>query len=269
MAGLDHRLRQRLEQSVQVERPPGDGDVIGEFLGISRIAGFAEGAEEKSQRLQLERADSGVVDEPGIAHGRRDDHFAQHLVGAGHPIECDIERIEEMAARRRERAELRRVRHEQSVERIDADEIGAGRRRDLGEAGEILEIAHAPVALRAQAVDLAGNAPATAVAQPAGHEAGNAVRRLHRSGVAGRDGGQALGHGALVGGGNAQRRQRGAQRRCRRGDHRPHEGPVAALDTGALCQPVKVVAHFRAFPLFRIMVSPASMIRVRPSSSSV
>ena len=85
---------------------------------------------------------------------------------------------------------------------------------------------------------------------------------LEQAGAAGK----ALGHGAIVAGGNAQRGKRGAQGRFGGGDERPHEGQVAALDAGAFGQPVKVVAHFAAFLLFRMIVSPASMIRVRPSS---
>ena len=67
------------------------------------------------------------------------------------------------------------------MQRIDADEIGARRRGDLGEARQILEVADAPVALRAQAVELAGDAPAAARRfSQRRHEAGDAVGRAHR-----------------------------------------------------------------------------------------
>ena len=266
MAFLDHRLRQGLEQSVQVERPAAGGDIVGEVLRGGRIAGLAEGAEEEGQRLQLERADGGVIDELGLSHLRRDDHFGEHRVGTRHLVQRDVERIEEVPARRRERAELPRIGHEQGVQRVDADEVGAGSRCDLGEAGEVLEVAHPPVAPGAQAVDLAGNPPAAAVPQPIGHEAGDAFRRLHRAGVRRRHAGQAFGDRAIVGGGDAQRLKRRAERRVRRGDDRPHEGEIAALDAGAFDQTVEVVAHFAAFLLLRMTVSPASIIKVRPSS---
>ena len=64
-----------------------------------------------------------------------------------------------------------RRRHEQRMQRIDADEIRAGRRGDLGEARQVLEIADAPIALGAKAIELAGDAPAASVLQPVGQEA--------------------------------------------------------------------------------------------------
>ena len=207
-----------------------------------------------------------VVDELRVAQLCRHLEIGENGVGARHLVEGDVEGIEEMPARRRERAELARIGHEQSVERVDADEIGAGAGADLGETGEILEIAHAPVARRAQAVDLAGDAPAAAVAQPLGHVAGDAFRRRHRPGIAGLDLRQALGDGLIVAGGDAQRLEGGAERCIGRGDDRAHEGDEAALDAGTLGQAVEVIAHFAGFLLFRITVSPASMIRVRPSS---
>ncbi len=154
------------------------------------------------------------------------------------------------------------------MQRIDADEIAAGGGDDLGEAGEVLEIADAPVALRAQAIDLAGDAPAAAVAQPVGQVAGDALRRLHDIGIGGTDRPQAGGDGGVIVGGDAKRLQREAQGMIGGGDDRPQERLIVALDAGERREAVEVVAHFGAV-LPPIMVSPARSSTVRPSSSSV
>ncbi|ODS01315.1 hypothetical protein AUC68_00110 [Methyloceanibacter methanicus] len=74
-------------------------------------------------------------------------------------IRRDQQRIEEAARGRAVGAGAFRLGQEQGMQRADADEVGAERRGIFGEPRQVLEIADAPIAGRAQRIGLHGEAP--------------------------------------------------------------------------------------------------------------
>src|SRR5690606_33251339 len=100
-----------------------------------------------AQRAQLQRRHTAIIDmikdvEPFallFVHLRRRIH-------SGEAVESDIERIEKLAARWRERAAAVRRCSEQGVYRVDADEVSAVGSDRLGQDREILEIADSMIA---------------------------------------------------------------------------------------------------------------------------
>src|SRR5699024_10736499 len=64
-------------------------------------------------------------------------------------IDGDIERVQETAMTGRKGTAAGRVRQEERVERIDADEVGPVTGGDLAQLGQVFEVTDAPVALRA------------------------------------------------------------------------------------------------------------------------
>ena len=79
---------------------------------------------------------------------------------SGMLLDVDIERVEKQPAVRRIGAAIAGPIVEQGMQRIEADAVGAEMVRELDQAGEIGEIAHAPVARRADAVELDREQPA-------------------------------------------------------------------------------------------------------------
>ncbi|MGY3656972.1 hypothetical protein ACVJ19_003635 [Bradyrhizobium sp. USDA 376] len=75
-------------------------------------------------------------------------------------LDVDIERIEKQPAVRRIGAAIGRLIVEQHMQRIEADAVGAELLGEPDETGEIGEIADAPIAVRADAVELHGEQPA-------------------------------------------------------------------------------------------------------------
>jgi hypothetical protein len=114
-------------------------------------------------------------------------------------VDGDIERVEKAPAGGRIGAEAGGLGGEQGVQRIDADEVGARLGGQLGEAGEILEVADAPIAVGAQAVKLAGDAPGAMAVEPAGQMAARLEGREAAADFLIRAGGHAEGgeHAAL------------------------------------------------------------------------
>ena len=177
---LYHRLRQGFEQSMQVERLAALQHEALEIRGVTLVGMRLENAEEDRQRLLLQGGDVAVVDELGSADVLRSDKCILHAREARRLVDRDVERVQERAVGGEERAGALRIGEEQGVQRVDADEIGARRRSDLGEAREILEIADAPVAFGAKRVELAPDAPGAAIPQPVGKVAGRAGGRGER-----------------------------------------------------------------------------------------
>ena len=75
-------------------------------------------------------------------------------------FDVDIERVEKQPAVRRIGAAIARAVVEQRVQRIEADAVGAEMIGEFDQAGEVGEIAHAPIARRADAVKLDREQPA-------------------------------------------------------------------------------------------------------------
>ncbi len=105
-----------------------------------------EDAEEDQKRLQLRRADVPVVDELRFARTLGRHECVRHAFESGCLVDGNIKRVQEQAVRGGEGACALRRGGEERVQRIDADEVGAGLRRDLGEARQVLKVADAPVA---------------------------------------------------------------------------------------------------------------------------
>src|SRR6185503_9402688 len=100
---------------------------------------------ELCQRRVFRLPDRGVVDELGVAQLLRPRR-----------LELDIERIQRVAAGGTVGTEARRM------QRIEADHARAELRRLLDHAAQVAEVADAPVARRAQAVELEREAPRAA-----------------------------------------------------------------------------------------------------------
>ena len=230
VALLGHGLRKRLEQSVQIERLAAVQHELLEVRVVLVLRGVREDAEEHAERLRLEGADSAIVDHPGGAQlSRRLQRIGDALVER-RLVEGDVERVQEAARGGREGAAALRRGEEERVQRVDADEIRARLRHELGEAGEILEIADAGIARRAQAVKLAGDAPAAALLQPIGDEAGNAVGRLHATQRDRGEPGKADGGFVFVAGRNAHGLQHAALGAVGDAMHLAGQGEVLDLD---------------------------------------
>ena len=77
----------------------------------------------------------------------------------GNGLDVDVERIEEMPAVGKIRAGLLGPVVEQGMQRIESDRRGAVRGGDVDQVCEVREITVAPVAARADAVELHGDRP--------------------------------------------------------------------------------------------------------------
>ncbi len=111
-----------------------------------------------SQRAPFQFGDAGIIDIGALAQPRQ--RFA---IGGSSifrdRLDVDVERVQEHPAVRRIGAAIGRPVVEQRMERIEADTIGAQLARKLDQASQIGEVAHAPVARRAHAVELHGDQP--------------------------------------------------------------------------------------------------------------
>ena len=100
----DHRLRQRLEQGVEVEGFALLGDEAVEVGGEALVAVLVEQPPEPAEGAPLEAADRGIVDEIARAHRVGHLQCVAELLGAGRAIDRDIDRVEVAPVRRPERA---------------------------------------------------------------------------------------------------------------------------------------------------------------------
>ncbi len=112
--------------------------------------------------------DLGVVDQAGHAEPRQELRLelGQHRLAALDPIDRDIDPVEHAAVGGSIGAEAGGIGGEQGMERVQADEIGAGGSGNVGKSCEIGEVANAEIACRAQAVELAAHAPDTLMIEP-------------------------------------------------------------------------------------------------------
>ena len=226
MAAIGHLgFRDRLEQGETRQRfaavRPEPGEGVGGFdLGAVRC-------KDPLQRPPLHPADGRIIDEVAVERIEQFRVFpaqcGQHPVTAVEAVDGDVERIEETAGRGRIGAEAAGIGHEQGMQRIDPDEGGALARRGHRQIGEIGEIAKAEIARRAQAVELAGNAPATLPLHRCRQRAG-AFGRVMGFGKA------ALRAGVRI---DAERRQQAVHRRIGNADRLAHLGRVFDLDAVA------------------------------------
>ena len=110
----------------------------------------------KFERMPLRRGDGGIVDHVGLSKPL--DPSLQ--AGRSQPgkfryrLHVDVERIEKETAVREVRAWLRRPIIEQSMQRIEADAGGSEISGKVDERAQIGEVAVAPIAGRAHAVEL-------------------------------------------------------------------------------------------------------------------
>lgn len=146
--------------------------------GQQRRAVRAEGVEFLAARLARARHET-VVD------GAQAEPFQRRHVRIGHTVafaqprggrrrvgdevggklrdglDVDIERVEKQPAVRRIGAAIGGVVVEQNMQRIEPDAIGAELPAEPDKIGEVGEIANAPIAVRADAVELHGEQPAS------------------------------------------------------------------------------------------------------------
>src|SRR5262249_18324310 len=125
------------------------------------------------QRLQhrsLARRDSAIIDELGRTRcpvsGPKPlpPHQLAHALVLGKAGYCryvDVEIVELAAAGRRVGADMPRLCGEQGVQRIYADHRGIAGSRSASQHCEIGKIAHSPIPLAAQAIELTAQPPAT------------------------------------------------------------------------------------------------------------
>ncbi|ODR97140.1 hypothetical protein AUC70_12755 [Methyloceanibacter stevinii] len=166
--------------------------VLEDVLGFGR-GSLEEPCEQFLEDRNLEGGDARVVDQVRLPkHGALGRQVGRHDIGEPrHLVRGDQERIEEIARRGAVGADAFRLGEKQCVERADADEIRPERRCIFSEPRQILEIADAPIARRAQRIGLHGKTPGTLFDQegrPEGgvRQAGNVFhsRRLRQDAVA-------------------------------------------------------------------------------------
>ena len=127
----DHRLRQRLEQRVQVEALPRSTRKFSnsaQLSSSSRAFRGRSGTDSRAHRSSALRDGAGNRSQSPSTDQAVSSGLGQAVV-TRHLVERDVERIEELAVGGKERAATLRLRQEQCVQRIDADEISAPRRR--------------------------------------------------------------------------------------------------------------------------------------------
>jgi hypothetical protein len=169
-------LVQRLEQAVAFQRRarPAPERLEGAAAVCGRLC--VECLEHGFERGELDAGDVAVVDQ--IAAAQRIEAGRLRLRELRLDVGGDIENVEEPPAGGRVGAAALGIGGVEGMQRVDAEEVAALHRHDLGKPGKVVEVADAPVALRPQAVELAGDAPAPAAAQKLRHEA--RVDRLRR-----------------------------------------------------------------------------------------
>src|SRR5260221_85194 len=158
-------LGHRLEDGVPLERERlgaaerGEGDAIAAALEL---------AKQDLEQRTLDRRDALVVDQRRGAQCR--EVFLEARIGDASArlgalretidaLDVEIEQVEEQAARRRVRTEALWRLGEHRVQRVEPDRLGAQRPGAARQLGQIGEIADAPAARRAHAVELHRDAP--------------------------------------------------------------------------------------------------------------
>ncbi len=160
-----------VKQRVQAHRLAAFAQEGAAGRGARRVTREMLGAESFEGRLEHRHLETG---HGRIVHLGRGAHLAQaraesrvghdglraaralHFQYRGH---VDVQDIDRMAAGGAIRRVQRRIGRKQRVHRADADEVRALRRRQPQHFHEVGEIAHAPVVLRAQRVQLHRHAP--------------------------------------------------------------------------------------------------------------
>jgi hypothetical protein len=129
---------------------------------------FAKVREQQLQHLELGRRHAGQVDQrlgaqrgqPRLEGGRAHEVARRLAVGkAVDRLHVDVEHVELLARRRAVRARVRGVGREQRMQRVEPDDVRALRGHERDQLVEVAEVADAPVARRAQAVQLHRRAP--------------------------------------------------------------------------------------------------------------
>ena len=134
-----------------------------EFVKIllaARLGVGLESSKGRAKRPPLQAGDADVIDD--IACPQRRQRLACFGIGLkfGKLFDVDIERVEKQPAVRRIGAAIARAIVEQGMQRIEADAVGTEMIGEFDQAGEIGEVAHAPVARGADAVKLGREQPA-------------------------------------------------------------------------------------------------------------
>jgi hypothetical protein len=118
--------------------------------------------ERQPQRAPFQLSDADIVD--GTARSQPGDVFTARGESAAlnfrQLFDVDIECIQEQPAVRRIRAAVGRTVVEQCVQRIEADAVRPQMARKFDQACEVSEVPDAPVARRADAIELDGQQPA-------------------------------------------------------------------------------------------------------------
>ena len=169
-------LLQRFEERVQMQPPSAFGLEAAErvsAIGVRPEVVLAEMTVETLEERQLEACDRGVIHELCVARRLqrrlklRRAHARQNvraLARIAHRFDVDIEHVQKKARRRAVRTRVRGIVRKQSVQGIHADHAGAAMAPLLDDRAQVREIAHAPVALRAQRIELQRRSPYAAAA---------------------------------------------------------------------------------------------------------
>ena len=148
------------------------------------------------------------------------------------------------------------------MERVDAEEVAAGLRHDLGEAAEVLEVADPPVPFGAEPVELARDAEAPPLPKPVRHVAVDALGHGQRAEADRLMRGKARGDLGVAVGGDAHGAEQAAHGIVRNADGLAGERRVFAHDARRGGESVKIAVHGQGS-------SPEKSRSVRPSRSTV
>ena len=159
--GLPNLCRSTSKQAKCDSKRAALGTEFVKILLAGRLGVGLESSKSPAQRPPLQAGDADIIDD--IACPQRRQRLACFGIGLkfGKLFNVDIERVEKQPAVRRIRAAVARAVVEQGVQRIEADAVGAEMIGEFDQAGEVGEVAHAPVARGADAVKLDREQPAT------------------------------------------------------------------------------------------------------------
>ena len=130
----------------------------------------AEMLVQELQRLELRTRYAGIVHvrggtqfgKPGLKRDGRDQFPCRCAFRQlWHVVYSDIQHVEKLTTRWAVRADVRGVGWHEGMQRVEADDPAAERCGKVDELAQVAEVAHAPVALRTQRIQLNGETPDT------------------------------------------------------------------------------------------------------------
>ena len=162
---------ERIEAGMHLQRQPALRHELQKFTAAIAARCQMLGAKilvQQREDFEFQIRHAAVVDQRLRAHGvqtLREFGFRdacarrEALPELGHRLDRDVQNIEEMAARCTVGAGSRRIRGRQRMQRIHADETRAARRHPANQHFQVAKITDAPIAVRAQCVQLHRDPP--------------------------------------------------------------------------------------------------------------